>query len=320
VSVRSHPGEGSTFGFSARVGRAAYRGAPQNKALVLADLRALVVGDPALSRDVLAGWLATCGLEADFVGARPEVQTILADAAAQGRPYRVMFVDVQAPAEAVRQICQAARQERGASRPRVMGLTSAPVEDIPPEDRRACFDLVLSKPLTPWSTMAAVCGVLQDPDASPAPTREEDAVGEEQGGQAAAGPGHAASLPGCRVLLVEDNAVNQMVARQMLEMAGVRVELADDGAQALALLDTPGAPPFDLVLMDMQMPVMDGLTATREIRRRPELAGLPVVAMTANALDDDRQRCEEAGMNDFLVKPVDPEALWALLRRWVRQP
>ena len=122
------------------------------------------------------------------------------------------------------------------------------------------------------------------------------------------------------MLLVEDNAVNQMVARQMLEMAGVRVEVADDGAQALALLDTPGAPPFDLVLMDMQMPVMDGLNATREIRRRPELAGLPVVAMTANALDDDRQRCEEAGMNDFLVKPVDPEALWGMLRRWVRQP
>jgi len=72
--------------------------------------------------------------------------------------------------------------------------------------------------------------------------------------------------------------------------------------------------------MDMQMPVMDGLNATREIRRRPELAGLPVVAMTANALDDDRQRCEEAGMNDFLVKPVDPEALWGMLRRWVRQP
>ena len=73
---------------------------------------------------------------------------------------------------------------------------------------------------------------------------------------------------------------------------------------------------FDLAILDNQMPVMDGLTATLEIRRRPALAGLPVVAMTANALDDDRQRCSDAGMNDFLVKPFEPDILWALLRRW----
>src|SRR5690606_21913417 len=108
------------------------------------------------------------------------------------------------------------------------------------------------------------------------------------------------ALAGARVLLVEDNELNQEVALEFLQALGLVVDIAENGAVALAKLQQSG---YDLVLMDMQMPVMDGLEATREIRRRPGLQTLPVVAMTANAMVSDRQRCLDAGMNDHIAKP-----------------
>ena len=117
-----------------------------------------------------------------------------------------------------------------------------------------------------------------------------------------------------RVLLVEDNEINQEVAAQLLRNKGLRVEIAADGAQAVELVRTTS---FDLILMDMQMPVMDGLTATRLIRNLPYGRSVPVLAMTANAFEEDRQRCVDAGMNDHITKPVDPYFLYAALARWL---
>jgi CheY-like chemotaxis protein len=125
-----------------------------------------------------------------------------------------------------------------------------------------------------------------------------------------------AQLKGARLLLVEDNEINQQVAREMLTHAGFEVSTANDGQQALAAI-AQSTTPFDLVLMDMQMPVMDGLQATRAIRLQQEHAQLPIVAMTANAMAQDRQRCLDAGMNDFVAKPIDPDLLWAALLRWI---
>jgi two-component system sensor histidine kinase/response regulator len=122
-------------------------------------------------------------------------------------------------------------------------------------------------------------------------------------------------LRGARILLVEDNDINQQVARELLEDAGFVVDVADNGEIALGLAQKV---PYDLVFMDMQMPVMDGITATREIRKSGKLELLPIVAMTANAMEQDRRKCMDAGMNDFLVKPIDPPDLWAVLMRWVR--
>jgi CheY-like chemotaxis protein len=122
-------------------------------------------------------------------------------------------------------------------------------------------------------------------------------------------------LQGARVLLVEDNPLNQEVASELLSQMGVVVEIANNGAEALQKLEQAA---FDLVLMDMQMPVMDGLTATRKIRQHDRLKQLPVLAMTASALPSDRAKCLEAGMNDFLAKPIEPETLWRELSRWIK--
>ena len=116
------------------------------------------------------------------------------------------------------------------------------------------------------------------------------------------------------MLLVEDNEINQQVAREILEAAGFVVEVAGNGQDALEKV--PGA--YDLVLMDIQMPEMDGVKATREMRKLERLANLPIVAMTANAMEQDRRRCMDAGMNDFLIKPIDPHDMQSILLRWVR--
>jgi PAS domain S-box-containing protein len=121
---------------------------------------------------------------------------------------------------------------------------------------------------------------------------------------------------GARVLLVEDEPINQEVASLFLRDAGLAVTIAADGAVAVDMLRTQA---FDLVLMDMQMPVMDGLKATARIRALPGRAGLPIVAMTANAFAEDRLMCLEAGMDDFLTKPVEPEKLFGTVLRWLRR-
>ena len=131
------------------------------------------------------------------------------------------------------------------------------------------------------------------------------------------GPGEEASLAalrGARVLLVEDNEINQLVATELMRQAGMVVDVAENGAVGV---DMALVRDYDGVLMDMQMPVMDGVTATEEIRKLAWLKDLPVIAMTANALDADRKRCVEAGMNDFVAKPIDPPELWRALLRWV---
>ena len=124
-------------------------------------------------------------------------------------------------------------------------------------------------------------------------------------------------LEGKRILLVEDNAVNQLVGRKMLEALGGGVDVADDGQVALNLLRQKGADYYDLVLMDLQMPVLDGLDATRELRQWPGFLTLPVIAMTANVMPADRQACQEAGMSDFIGKPIRSRELEKVLRRWL---
>lgn len=132
-----------------------------------------------------------------------------------------------------------------------------------------------------------------------------------------AGTAPSQAAAGIRILLVEDNEVNQQVATELLESAGAIVRIANHGGEAVGMLtkgDEP--PPFDVVFMDLQMPEMDGYTATKLIRAQSRLDGLPIIAMTAHALVEERQKCLDAGMCDHVTKPIDPDALLAVLLRW----
>jgi two-component system, sensor histidine kinase and response regulator len=122
----------------------------------------------------------------------------------------------------------------------------------------------------------------------------------------------APRFDGVRVLLVEDSDINQIVASELLQDAGCTVDIAENGKIAVEMCARAD---YDVVLMDMQMPVMDGLTATREIRKQEVFAGLPIVAMTANAFAEDRRKCKDAGMDGFVAKPIDPDTLWAALEQ-----
>ena len=126
---------------------------------------------------------------------------------------------------------------------------------------------------------------------------------------------YRASLPGAHILLVEDNPINQELASDMLSSAGVVLRMAENGQEALDWLERES---FDLVLMDCQMPVMDGYAATRALRQRPQWRDLPVVAMTANAMVGDREKVMAAGMNDHIAKPIKVDELFATVARWIR--
>jgi CheY-like chemotaxis protein len=179
-------------------------------------------------------------------------------------------------------------------------------EDMMKEASKAGIENVLVKPVTHSllfdSTMSLLGGQRQG-GAEPAPVAADPRLD---------------TLRGLRALLVEDNDINQQVACELLADMGMVVEIAGDGAQAVERVTREV---FDLVLMDMQMPVMDGLAATRAIRGMAGMGGLPIIAMTANAMAQDRQRCLDAGMNDFLAKPIEPDDLIATLYRWApRRP
>jgi CheY-like chemotaxis protein len=166
-------------------------------------------------------------------------------------------------------------------------------------------DALLTKPVTPSTLYEACCtalGLMASP-ASRARLREE------------AHSAQRAGLKGARILLVEDNLVNREVAVELLGRAGVVVSVAADGAQALEALRRES---FDGVLMDCQMPLMDGYAATRELRRDPRLQNLPVIAMTANAMVGDREKVLAAGMNDHIAKPIKVDEMFATIARWVR--
>ena len=126
-------------------------------------------------------------------------------------------------------------------------------------------------------------------------------------------------LRGRRVLVAEDNEINQLILTSLLEGVGIEVTLAANGREALRLLEEqPDPPKFDLVLMDIQMPEMDGLTAAAHIRANPRFSRLPILAMTAHAMQSDREKSLAAGMNGHVTKPVDPPVLYAEMARWLR--
>jgi two-component system sensor histidine kinase/response regulator len=307
ATVESERGKGNRFSFTARLGVAA----PATYELpALPGCRALVVDDSFESRAALSDMLT--GMSMFVTEARSGYDAVdeLRRGAAEGMPFDIVYLDWHMPGM---------DGFETASRIRSLGLQHAPDLLIVSADgreevmRRAAglgIERVLLKPVLPSALFDATIQVLAARQAvRPAsrPIRMPQA--------AARPPAALDALRGARVLVVDDNEINQLVASAILEEAGIDVTTTDDGRRAL---DELGRTAYDLVLMDLQMPVLDGLAATRELRSRG--VRTPVVALTASASERDRQRCIEAGMNDVLTKPIDPEQLWQALLRWVCPP
>ena len=304
VGVESEPGRGSTFWFSARVGIGRAVQQPRFSHPDLRGRRALVVDDNEHARLVTAEMLRTMGFTlTECAGGLDAVEQVRR-AALSGAPFEVVYLDWRMPDIDGLECARRIRALGLDLPPMLLMVTAYGREEVLKDASRQGIDNVLVKPVNASllfeSTLAALGsqGVAKaQPEFGGAPRTQ------------------LAPFQGARILLVEDNDINQMVAREILQDAGFVVDVADDGAASLARLRQDK---YDLVFMDMQMPVMDGVTATREIRRMEGLAALPIVAMTANAMDGDRQACLKAGMNDFISKPIDPDELWSVLRRWLQ--
>jgi two-component system sensor histidine kinase/response regulator len=314
AGAQSQPGQGSRFWFTARLGVVSAQADPPAEVPALHGLRALVAADQADARAALVALVGALGLQVDAVASGTRAIEQVAQAAAGGAPYDLVLLDWAMPG--LDGIETGARLQEALPPPRAMVLVSARDRaSIHQLAREAGFGSVLLKPVAPSMLRDALLRLLvrrTDGTAS-GPAGALDAGAWPEATAEVAAQRKAGALAG-RVLLAEDNPVNQEVAVQLLQAAGVAVDVASDGQQAL---DMARAQPYDLVLMDMQMPRMDGLQATRAIRALPALARLPIVAMTANAFPEDRQACLDAGMNDHLAKPVDPRVLHAALARWL---
>ncbi|MRX11793.1 response regulator, partial [Pseudoduganella sp. FT25W] len=304
IGLDSTPGAGSTFHFTAEFGIGQSAAAPP--APELGAARLLVVDDNASAREIFLGMLASMRLTAAAATGGRQALEALAHARRAGQPYTVVLLDWQMPdmsgVETLRAI-RAQAEAEGAPAPAVIMATAYNRDVLVEETRGLAVDALLSKPVsasTLQDAVATACG--QQAGATRRQRRQADHLAAAQ------------SLRGACLLLVEDNEVNQEVAQQILGEAGIRIDIAGNGAQALAML-AQGT--YDAVLMDCQMPVLDGYDTTRRLRADPRHAHLPVIAMTANAMVGDKEKCLAAGMNDFIAKPIDVAQLFATLTRWV---
>jgi two-component system sensor histidine kinase/response regulator len=308
VGVESEAGKGSTFWFTARLGRSA--AAP--KALLpnpdLRGLKVLVADDNANARLVLAEMLAEMTFRPVQVGSGTAALEAIRLAAKEKDPIRVAYLDWQMPGMDGFEAAAAIQASDLAVKPHVVMVTAYGREDVMKRAPESGIESVLIKPVSPSLLFDATMRLFgAADDSAPAGDRGEST-----------GDVLPAALKGCRVLLVEDNDFNQEVAGELLAEAGLAVEIAENGAIAIDKLKAARDGHYDLVLMDMQMPVMDGVTATVELRKHPRFAALPIIAMTANVLSAERQRCLDAGMNDHIAKPIDPDLLFAALARWLK--
>ena len=305
VGLVSEPGRGSTFWFTARLGIGAARSAPLLPRPDLRGLRVMVVDDNETARMVLRDLLTLMTFVVEEATSGAQALESITQSASAGKPYAIVFLDWLMPGmdgiEAARKI----RALGLPAPPHLVMVSAYGREELMSQASAAGIESYLIKPVTRsllFDTAMQLLGGERNEAAQPAPAR----TGEAE---------LANAIRGARILVVEDNELNQEVAKDLLSGAGLIVDVAQDGVIALRMVQ---ASPYDLVFMDMQMPVMDGVTATLEIRKLAQFKDLPIIAMTANAMQQDRERCLQAGMNDFIAKPIEPDQLWSMLSRWVK--
>ena len=306
VGVTSEPGIGSTFFFDAEF---PFVDTPsQLQDLIspnLRRLRVLLADDRPSTRQVLLEMLESFSFEVTAVASGTAALAELNHAATDqpSNPYQLVLMDWNMPGMNGVEACRLMHQNSTQPQiPTIIMLTEHEQEQARNAANQVDINCFLIKPVTATTLFETV----------------ERTLSPEHGGSVTPMGQQAPPVPqlqGTKVLVVEDNRINQQVAQELLEKAGIAVQVADDGARAVkAIMNSP----FDLVLMDLQMPDMDGYQATQIIRNDPRFKNLPIVAMTAHALAGAREKCLAAGMNDYIAKPIDPATFYATLTKWIR--
>jgi signal transduction histidine kinase/DNA-binding response OmpR family regulator/HAMP domain-containing protein len=305
IWVDTETGKGSTFHFTVWFGIGDHI-PPRALPGTLRGLRSLIVDDNPVAREIMLEQVESLGMRVDAVSSGEACLTALTQARARD-PYQLVFMDWRMPEmDGIETIRRIRAEALGAAQPQIIMVTAFGVDNVRDQAEALGASGFLVKPVTQSHLWDRVVGSL-------APAELEALSAGARLGQR----DHGLHDRGVHVLLVEDNEINQQIAVELLESAGVRVSVAGNGLEAVEMLRAEADPlPWTMVLMDLQMPIMDGHQATAEIRRDPRLASLPIVAMTAHAMPEERERCFAEGMNGHVNKPVDPEALYRAVQQW----
>lgn len=304
VGVRSTPGVGSVFWITAKLGKV-QTASTEFVVPEAVGISALVVDDLPLTQAIHSQLLKRIGLNSIAVMSGQEALTAIQIADRELHPFGIAFIDLHMPDLNGLEVIAKIRALPLNHQPHCVLVTAAGIQSIVDEAKLAGYAEVLQKPASLTGLREVVSQLLAvQENQNQYPKKEKrpcDVLLREQ-------------KAGCRILLVEDEPINQMIACELLRDAALNVQVADNGKEAVEMAL---ATPFDLILMDMQMPVMDGITAAYHIReKRPDLQ-TPIIALTANAFSDDRRKCLAAGMNDFVSKPVDPDLLFEVIWKWL---
>jgi signal transduction histidine kinase/DNA-binding response OmpR family regulator/HPt (histidine-containing phosphotransfer) domain-containing protein len=313
----SAPGQGTTMCFTVRLEVARQAQTQQRQLLErigsrLRGWRVLVVDDNPVSLEILSEMLLFFQLDVGTASHGTQALTMLRQAS--GQPYDLVLMDWRMPGMHGDEVARRIKADPAiAHQPKIVMVTAYGTEDVMRRAEQAGMDGFLIKPVSPSSLLDTVLSVLGQ-GRLPGPDAAAPGAGARAG---------SPRLAGARILLVEDNDINREFAGELLRGEGISVDEAVNGEEAL---DRVQRKHYDAVLMDIQMPVMDGLQAARRIRQLGKASGgarfaaLPIIAMTALAMSSDAQASQEAGMNDHIAKPIDPDHLLATLARWVELP
>ncbi|MBF0454588.1 MAG: response regulator [Magnetococcales bacterium] len=306
IWVESELGQGSTFFFTADFALSDNQlELGVTPSVDLKGVSVLVVDDSPAAREILHQLAKKLSFQVKLAASGEEAVELVCQADQQGEPFQLVLMDWQMTGiDGIEASYRIQSDPHLSSPPKVIMVTAYDRDVMLQREDRYKFDSVLTKPVSASSLLDAAMEVLG---------HERRSSGER--GKRDLGLDAVQAIRGGRVLLVEDNEINQQVAVELLEMAGLMVTVAENGQVGVDWVKK-GA--FDVVLMDIQMPVMDGYSATQEIRKNPDNSHLPIIAMTANAMAEDRDRCLAVGMNDHIGKPIDPATMYETIRKHLK--
>ncbi|MEE9146194.1 MAG: response regulator [Candidatus Tectomicrobia bacterium] len=308
IGVESAPSQGSTFWFSVQFKKcsALHTVVPPDPS-VMRDLRVLCVDDNATNRTILEAWLSAWGMQVDCTADGPRALARLQTASRNAQPYDLAILDHQMPGMDGMTLAREIKADAAISAVRLILLTSFGKRGDGEATRRGGFDAYLTKPLRQSHLYDGIMTVMGTAATASTPLITRHSMAE------------AKAQIRARVLIAEDNVVNQKVAVRLLEKLGCRVDVVANGREAV---EATARITYDLMFIDCQMPEMDGYEATAAIRAREAQTGnhIPIIAMTANAMQGDREKCLETGMDDYLSKPVMSQDLATMIQKWTRPP